>query len=375
MARSLIDGYPLKRSAMVKTMASNLAELFQNYFNLSQLESEITAAIIIFALSVIIGWTIYLIFRKYFSRWAKRTKTRIDDEILSNIKAPILLLATLLGVFYALNTLSFLSPYSHILEITSTVTQVLIATFIITRVINVLTNWFAKRAKREKKVSKHLLLVLKKIIQAVVYIIAFLAILVAFKIDLSGVIVGFGVGGIAVALALQNVLSDVFSAFSIYFDRPFEVGDFIVVGDYAGTVKRIGIKSTRLQLLQGEELVISNRELTTTSLRNFKKLEKRRVLFMLSVAADTPVEKLKKIPQLVQKIIDEIELADFDRAHFTEFGNFTLNFQIVYYMKTSDYNEYLDAQQKINLEIIEPFEKEGIIMPFPTQTIFVQKPK
>lgn len=359
---------------MVKMMAFNLAELFQNYFNLGQLESEITAAVIIFALSVIVGWTIYLIFRRFFSRWAKRTKTKIDDEMLRNIKAPVLLLATLLGAFYALNSLSFLNPYSHILGVIFIVAQILIVTFITTRVINVLTNWLVKRARREKRVSEHILFVLKKTIQVAVYIFAFLAILVAFDIDLSGVVVGLGVGGIAIALALQNVLSDVFSAFSIYFDRPFEVGDFIVVGDYAGTVKRIGIKSTRLELLQGEELVISNRELTTTSLRNFKKLKKRRVLFKLSVAADTPVEKLKKIPGFVQKIIEGIELAEFDRAHFTEFGSFTLDFQIVYYMKTSDYNEYLDAQQKINLGIIEAFEKEDIVMPLPTQTIFVRKP-
>jgi len=355
-------------------MAFSLAELLQNYFNLGQLESEIAAAVIIFMLSITVGWTIYLVFRRYFSRWAKKTKTKIDDEILRNIKAPVLLLATILGVFYALNSLSFLNPYSYVLEVIFTVAQILIVTFIITRVINVLSKWLAERARREKRVSEHILFVLKKIIQAAIYIFAFLTILVAFGIDLSGVVVGLGVGGIAIALALQNVLSDVFSAFSIYFDRPFEVGDFIVVGDYAGTVRKIGIKSTRLQLLQGEELVISNRELTTTSLRNFKKLKKRRVVFKLSVAADTPVEKLEKIPGLVQKIIEDIELAEFDRAHFTEFGNFTLDFQVVYYMKTSDYNKYLDAQQKINLGIIEAFDKEGVIMPFPTQTIFVRKP-
>jgi len=359
---------------MVKMMAFSLAEPLQNYFNLGQLESEIAAAVIIFMLSITVGWTIYLVFRRYFSRWAKKTKTKIDDEILRNIKIPILLLATLLGAFYALNSLSFLNPYSHILEVIFAVAQVLIVTFIITRVLNVLAKWLTERARREKRVSEHILFVLKKIIQAAVYIFAFLALLVAFGIDLSGVIVGLGVGGIAIALALQNVLSDVFSAFSIYFDRPFEVGDFIVVGEYAGTVTKIGIKSTRLQLLQGEELVISNRELTMTSLRNFKKLKKRRVVFKLSVAADTPVEKLEKIPSLVQRIIEDIELAEFDRAHFTEFGNFTLDFEVVYYMKTSDYNEYLDAQQKINLGIIEAFDKEGVIMPFPTQTIFVRKP-
>lgn len=180
-------------------------------------------------------------------------------------------------------------------------------------------------------------------------------------------------GGIAIALALQNVLGDVFSAFSIYFDRPFEVGDFINVGEYSGTVKRIGIKSTRLQLLQGEELVISNRQLTTTSIRNFKKLTKRRAVFTLSVAANTPLKKLKRIPTIIEEIITSIDLIEFERVHFVEFGEFSYNFEVVYYIKTPNYAKYLKTREEINFAIIEAFEKENIVMPFPTQTIFLQK--
>lgn len=176
-----------------------------------------------------------------------------------------------------------------------------------------------------------------------------------------------GVGGIAIAFALQNILSDVFSAFSIYFDRPFEVGDFIVVGQRAGTVKKIGMKSTRVQLLQGEELILSNREATTTSIRNFKKMEKRRVEFTIRVSYETPTEKLKKIPEIIKKIIEKHELAEFEMVHFTEFGTFGLNFQIVYYIKTGDYNKYLDIQQDINFAIKVTFEKEGIEMGYQTK--------
>jgi small-conductance mechanosensitive channel len=351
----------------------SLAELLRDLFNVGQLESEIAAAIIIFASAVAIGWAAYLVFSGYFSRWAKNTKTQLDDDILRNIRAPVLILAILIGLFYALNSLTFLDVYSEVIATAFTVAQILVVTFIITRVINVLVTWFAQRAKREKRVSEHLLFVLRQIIKASVYVFAFLAILVAFKIDLSGVVLGLGVGGIAIALALQNVLSDVFSAFSIYFDRPFEVGDFIVVGNYSGTVRKIGIKSTRLQLLQGEELVISNRELTTTSLRNFKKLKKRRVVLKLTVAADTPLEKLKRIPDLIKGIIEGVEQSEFERVHLVEFGDFSLNFEVVYYMKTPDYNEYMDTQQEINFGILEIFEKEGIAIPFPTQTIFLQK--
>jgi len=350
-----------------------LAELLRNYLNLGQLESEVITALVTFTIALIIGWIVYLAFKRYLSRWAKNTKTTIDDEILRNIRTPVLLFAILLGLHYALDSLTFLSPYSETIAVTFTVSQILIVTFIITRIINVVTSWLAQRARRERRVSEHLLFVLRQIIKGIALVFAFLAILVVFNIDLSGVVVGLGVGGIAIALALQNVLSDVFSAFSIYFDRPFEVGDFIVVGNYSGTVRKIGIKSTRLQLLQGEELVISNRELTTTSLRNFRKLKRRRIEFGIRVAVDTPLQKLKRVPDLIESVIQKIELAEFERAHLKEFGDFSLNFEVVYYMKTSDYNEYMDTQQKINFGIIEAFREEDVRLSFLTTKIFLQE--
>ncbi len=352
---------------------TSLAELIQELLNLGQVESEIAAFLITFITAVVSGWIIYLIFRRYLSRWARSTKTNIDDEILRNIKAPVVLLALLLGVYYGLQSLTFLSPYSETIAIIFTVAQILIVTFIVSRIAGILVGWLAQRAKRKGRVSQHILYVLKQIIRGIVYISAFLAVLSIFNVDLSGLVVGLGVGGIAIALALQNVLSDVFSAFSIFFDRPFEVGDFIVVGNYSGTVKKIGIKSTRLQLLQGEELVISNKELTTTSLRNFRKLKRRRVVFTIGVDANTPLAKLKKIPTLVADIIAQTELAELDRVHFKEFGEFNLNFEVVYHMKSPDHVKYMDTQQEINFAIIEAFENEDIEMPFPTQTIRLQQ--
>jgi small-conductance mechanosensitive channel len=363
----------LNRSDMNRIMA-NLGEFFSEIFGLNQLASEIIASLIIFAFAIIVGWIVYYVFRRYFSRWAKRTKSNLDDEMLRNIRAPIFLLATLIGAYYGLGTLTFLKPYSLLMTAAFLVAEILLVTLVIIRVTNVLVSWYAeKSAKLGRRVSNHILFILKRIIQVTVYFFAFLAILVAFNIDLSSLVVGLGVGGIAIALALQNVLGDAFSAFSIYFDRPFEIGDFIVVGDYSGTVKKIGIKSTRLQLLQGEELIISNRELTATSVRNFRKLKKRRVTFAISVSCDTSLSKLEKIPDMISNIIKNTELVDFDRVHFTEFGDFSFNFEVVYYLKTNDYGKYMDTQQAINFAILEAFEKEGIEMPFPTQTIFLNK--
>ena len=348
-----------------------LSDLLQQYIGLSQIVSEIIAFSIIFSLAMIIAWIGHSIFKKYLCTWASRTKTNLDDEILRNVRAPIFLLGILFGLYYGLVGIASLQAYAQDFATAFTVGQILVVAFIITRITNVLVSWYAEqRVKREKTVSNHLLFILKKVLQIVIYVFALIIILGVFGQDLSGIVVGFGVGGIAVALAVQNILSDALTAFSIYFDRPFEVGDFVVVGDYAGTVTKIGIISTRIHLLQGEELVISNKNLIATSVRNFKKLKRRRIVLTVKVTCDTSAEKLKKIPQIIANILKETNMADLDRVHFKQFGDFSLDFEVVYYIRTGDYNKYMDIQQQINYGILEEFEKEKIEMAYPTQKIF-----
>jgi small-conductance mechanosensitive channel len=347
-----------------------LSNLLQQ-LGLSQILSEIIAFVLIFTLAIFIAWIGHSLFKRYLCRWATRTETNLDDEILRNVRAPIFLLAILFGLYYGLSGIASLQAYSEDFATAFTVGEILVVTFTITRIINVLVSWYAEQsAKRGKQVSNHILFILKKVLQVVIYVFALVIILGVFGQDLSGVIVGFGVGGIAIALAIQNILSDALTAFSIYFDHPFEIGDFIVVGDHAGTVTKIGIISTRIQLLQGEELIISNKNLISTSVRNFKKLQRRRIVFTVKVTSETSVEKLKKIPHIIAKIIKKTELTELDRVHFKDFGDFSLDFEVVYYITTGDYNRYMDVQQQINYEILEEFEREKIEMAYPTQKIF-----
>ena len=338
----------------------------------SPLIKQIIASVGLFILFIVIGWIVYHIFERYFTRWAKKTKTKLDDEILRNIKKPIYFFVIIIGIYFSLELLTILENYSETLVFIFTILEILLITFIITRVVNVFIAWYAE-GRSERKMSEHILFVLKRIINFMIFLFAFLIILYVLKIDLSGIVVGLGVGGIAIAFALQNVLSDAFSAFSIYFDKPFEIGDFIVVGEYSGTVKKIGMKSTRVQLLQGEELVLANSVLTTTNVRNFKKMRKRRIKFNFGVTYDTSSKKLKKIPNIIRKIIENNELTKVDRIHFKEFGDFSLNFEVIYYITSKDYAKFMDVQQEFNFAIKESFEKEGIEMAFPTQTIFLNK--
>jgi small-conductance mechanosensitive channel len=347
-----------------------LSQFLQQYIGLSQIVSEIVAFSIIFSLAMVIAWIGHTIFKRYLCRWAAKTENNLDNEILRNVRAPIFLLGILFGLYYGLVGITSLQAYAEDFATAFTVGEILVIAFIITRITNVLISWYAEqRVKHEKNVSNHLLFILKKVLQIVVYIFASVIILGVFGQDLSGVVVGFGVGGIAVALAIQNILSDALTAFSIYFDRPFEIGDFVVVGDYAGTVTKIGIISTRIQLLQGEELSISNKNLIATSVRNFKKLKRRRIVLTLKVTCETSVEKLKKIPPIITKILEETNLADLDRVHFSQLGDFSLDFEVVYYIKTGDYNKYMDIQQQINYGILEEFAKEKIELAYPTQKI------
>jgi len=351
---------------------ANLTVTLQQALNTSAGTAEILASLILFVGVALAGWAIYFVFNHYFARWAKKTETTIDDDIIDAVKSFVVIIVVIIGIEYALTPLSFVKPYYDTLDGIFFVIEVFLVAFAVTRVSNILADWYADKFSGPGKNKNHLIFLLKKVIQIIVYISAVIIILWVRQVDLTGAIVGLGVGGIAIAFALQSTLSDFFSAFSIFFDRPFEIGDFIIVGNYSGTVQNIGIRSTRLKLLQGEELVISNKELTSTSVRNFRKLEKRRVTFTIGVTYDTKVEKLKEIPFIIKDIFKGLDRATLDRVNFTEFGDFSLKFLIVYYVNSSDWGEYLDTQQYINLGIKEAFERQGIEMAFPTSTVFLK---
>lgn len=205
----------------------------------------------------------------------------------------------------------------------------------------------------------------------VLWSVVLLLVLDNFGIDVSALIAGLGVGGIAVALATQNILGDLFASLSIVLDKPFLIGDFLIVGELMGSVEHIGLKTTRLRSLSGEQLVFSNNDLLGSRIRNFGRMYERRVVFKLGVTYQTPREKLSRIPTIIREAIETQDNTRFDRSHFQAYGDFSLNFESVYYISSPDYNLYMDIQQAVNLRIHERFEQEGIVFAYPTQTLFV----
>jgi small-conductance mechanosensitive channel len=206
----------------------------------------------------------------------------------------------------------------------------------------------------------------------VLYVLVLLMVLDNLGVDVTALVASLGIGGVAVALAVQNILTDLFACLSISIDKPFVLGDFIIVGDLLGTVEHIGLKTTRVRSLSGEQLIFSNNDLLGSRVRNFKRMYERRVVFTFGVVYQTRHEQLRRIPDMVRAIIEARENTRFDRAHFKAYGDSSLDFEVVYYVLVPDYNIYMDIQQAINLDLFERFEKEGIGFAYPTRTVYMQ---
>ncbi len=297
-------------------------------------------------------------------------QNEITDTIVRSIYKISLKFYAFISLYIALNIITVPNIIDKIMLILVTVWSGYVAVIIAQIFIDFFAKkYFEAREEREKSAFK----IIVKVAKGLLWIFAVLIVLSTLGVNITAAVAGMGIGGVAVAFALQNILTDLFSSFAIYFDKPFVEEDFIIVGDKMGVVEKIGIKTTRLRALQGEEIVMSNRELTSVQIHNFKKMQKRRASFDFGVEYETSSEKLEKIPKMIEKIIKKEKLADFDRAHFSKFGDFSLDFTVVYYIDSADFTDYMNTQQNILFKIKREFEKEGISMAFPTQTIQIKK--
>ncbi|MBD3245574.1 MAG: mechanosensitive ion channel [Candidatus Omnitrophica bacterium] len=305
--------------------------------------------------------------------WAEKTRTWVDDFLICITRNVGFPLAYFVILYLALRTLTLPAAFDDGMGLA--VTGVL--TFFTARFFVMLAGcgfklYCSYRTEQGTLMQKSLQGIMR-LIKVLIWVFAVIFLLDNLGYNVSTVVAGLGIGGVAVALAAQTVLGDLFSYFAILFDRPFELGDFIITGDYLGVIEHIGIKTTRIRSLGGEQLIFSNTDLTNSRIRNYKRMERRRVVFKFGVTYETPLERLKEIPPAVEEIVKSIPDTAFDRAHFFSFGNFSLDFEVVYYILGSDYNKYMDIQQTINLALKERFETSGIDFAYPTQLLYLQK--
>lgn len=212
------------------------------------------------------------------------------------------------------------------------------------------------------------------VLGAVVWLGALLFVLDNLGVDITTAVAGLGIGGIAVAMAAQQILGDLFSSFVIFMDKPFKVGDFVIVDGLAGTVENVGLKTTQVRSLSGELLVFPNSDLTRARIRNFKKLVERRVVFGFGILYETPRVKVAAVPGMVREIFAALPKTRLDRVHFKAFGESSLDFEVVFYVLDPEYNVYMDLQEAANLALLERFEREGIAFAYPTRTLHINKP-
>ncbi len=348
----------------------NEADLI-TFFNLQVFRTntigDLGESVLVFAASMLALWIVKVWVIRLLKKTAAQTSTTLDDFLIEVFDKAVLPVLYAGSICLALGYLDLSKGTSRFVDGAFKVIAIFQA---VRALLSVLTffikNSWIKPGAPGGVATKSIL----TIVRVLVWLIASLFLLDNLGFDVNAVIAGLGVGGIAVALAAQTILGDLFNYFVIVFDQPFVEGDFIVVDEFKGEIEKIGIKSTRIRSLDGDMLIMSNSNLMSSRIRNFKRMEKRRAAFALGVVYQTPAEKVQRIPETIRQIVLQHPKAVFDRAHFKSFGQSSLDFEVVYFVLDREYNVYMDIQQKINLEIMKRFEDEGIEFAYPTQTVY-----
>lgn len=342
------------------------------YLNNTVLDYLIAAGIVL--VGTIIVRLVKGVLLNRLKRWARETETEADDFIIESAERFGVPALQYFVIYSALSYLTLNPKTEQVLSIaTAVVITYLIIRLVSTTILHLLTSYILKQERGEEKLNQ--LGGLMIIINSIIWLLGVLFLLSNLHYDVTAIVAGLGIGGIAIALAAQNILGDLFNYFVIFFDRPFEVGDFITVDDKQGTIEYVGLKTTRLRSLSGEQIVIGNANLMSSRIHNYKRMMRRRVLFTVDVEFQTPLETLKIIPELLGEIVRRQPLASLDRAHFAKFVESSFRFEIVYFVNVPEMNTYMDIQQNINLTICEEFNKRNIRLAFPSRILYVEDTK
>ncbi len=326
---------------------------------------------------MIIVWILFKLFRKFilsiFKRAASKTASEADDAIVVAAEKFIIPYIYFLINYAILHQLDFTDHAEHILKVAMAVITAYFFIRFINHAVYLSVLLYMQRKGEPKERITHLSGILI-VVKVLVWTGGILMLIENLGYNITTIITGLGIGGIAIALAAQNILTDLFSYFVIFFDKPFEIGDVISVNNITGTVEHIGIKTSHIRSVSGEQLIMPNTELVKSTIKNIKRLERRGVSFKLNLRYDTNEEKLKTIPQIIQQIINKQQHARVERCHLTNLADYSVVFEILYFIDSSDYNLYLDIQQLIYIEILDTFTKKGIDFAFPGQTFILQHP-
>ena len=343
--------------------------LDQVYYNNTIRQYLIALAVMLGGVILVLAFKRLII--KRLQSWAAKTPGKWDDFIIESLARFGIPVVQWTIVYWAVHLLDLSDKTERTIQIATSI----IVTYYVLRLISslvmlLLRSGVQRREHGEEKIKQ--LGGLMMLINGVIWFLGLVFLLSNWGIEVTPIIAGLGIGGIAVALAAQNILGDLFSYFVIFFDRPFEAGDFIIVDDKMGTIEYVGIKTTHIRALGGEQIIIGNSNLTNSRIHNYKRMMRRRIVFTIDVEYGTPMEVLRKIPGMLKSIVEQQKPIVFDRSHFAAYKDWSLRFEVVYSVLSPDFNVYMDIQQAINFAIYQEFEKNKINFAFPTQSMFIK---
>ncbi len=330
-------------------------------------------ALLILIVSILVIKILRSLVIRSLKKWAAKINNPFDDVIIRILERNIVPIIYLGSFYLAVGNLTLHPIIARAIEVLVIIGSTILGIRLVATLVEYVLKIYCLTYHRDNPSLEQSINALIPAIRLVIWLIGIIFILDNLGFNISAVVASLGIGGVAIALASQGVLQDLFSYFAILLDRPFELGDFIIVGDYVGTIEYVGIKTTRLKSISGEEIIIANTDLTGSRIRNFKRMKERRIVFKFGVIYDTSLEQLKMIPELIEQIIRETEHTKFDRAHFAGYGDFSLDFEVVYFIDSNDYTEYMNAQQQINLNIKAEFAQHNIQFAYPTQINYLQE--
>ena len=353
---------------MYKVIGGHILPQFLNITIFSNTVSDYIVFLLTVILSIIVIKAAEYFFLRRIYVWAHKTPDSINDLLLRGIKKYLVPILYISAVFLCTKILTLNPGFVKLLNTVVLFILLIIGSVFASSVVVFALNkhWKNKETSQSNYLAINLI---TGIIKVLIWVVALILFLDNIGVKITTLITGLGIGGVAIAFAAQSILSDFFCFFTIVLDHPFEVGDFLIVGEQMGTVEHIGMKTTRLRALGGEQLIFSNTDLTGSRINNYKTLEQRRVLFTIRVTYQTSSEKCKAIPLLIKTIVESMPGTTFSRTHFISYGTYCLNFEVAYFILSSDYDKYMDINQAVNLRIKEEFDKQGIAFAYPTQTL------
>jgi len=331
---------------------------------------HVPEALIDIAGGIALTFLISFIFKKILPRLANKTKSDFDDFIIREITNLIFPLGSIAVLFLAERKLQLPGGLNRPYELILTIAAAVVFVRLINRLGIRLLQGLARRSGRED--IEQLVRTLFPLLKSITWIVVSLIVLQSQGVKLTVIWGLLSAGGIGLGLALKEPAQELFAYLMILIDKPFTIGQFIAVDSVSATVEKIGVRSTHLRSLRGEIVVINNSTLTSSNIENFATMQQRRMIYSIGVTYQTTADQIQSIPTTIQTIIENTNHTIFNRCHFTTFGDYSLNFEIVYYIDNRDYTLAMDIQQSINLSIMRKFEEQGIEFAFPSQTLYLE---